>query len=157
MPGRDRSGAPAPDSVPAMTERGDDNRLVWLDLEMTGLDVEQHVIVEIACIVTDPDLTIVDDGIDLVVHQDADAMSRMDDYVRRMHTKSGLLPLIEASTVSLDDAQARVLEYVRGARARRRASHRCAATASGSTAGSSTATCANSTATCTTAASTSRR
>jgi oligoribonuclease len=97
-----------------MAERGDDNRLVWLDLEMTGLDVEKHVIVEIACIVTDADLVALDDGIDLVVHQDGDALTRMDDFVRKMHTKSGLLPLIEASTVSVTDAQARVLEYVRG-------------------------------------------
>jgi oligoribonuclease len=96
-----------------MTDRGDDNRLVWLDLEMTGLDIEQHVIVEIACIVTDSDLTVIDDGIDLVVHQDTDALARMDDYVRRMHTKSGLLPLIMSSDVSLAGAEAQVLDYVR--------------------------------------------
>ena len=96
-----------------MTARADDNHLVWLDLEMTGLDVEQHTIVEIACIVTDSDLTVLDDGIDIVIHQDADAMSRMDDFVRKMHTKSGLIPEISASDVSVATAQARTLEYVR--------------------------------------------
>jgi oligoribonuclease len=80
---------------------------------MTGLDVEQHVIVEIACIVTDPDLAALDDGIDLVVHQDAEAMARMDDFVRKMHTKSGLLVEIEKATVDVPSAQTQVLKYIR--------------------------------------------
>jgi oligoribonuclease len=93
--------------------RSDDDQLVWLDLEMTGLDVERDTIIEIACIVTDSQLNLLDDGIDLVVHQDAEVLARMDDFVRRMHTKSGLLPLIGASDVSLAEAQDRTLEYVR--------------------------------------------
>lgn len=97
-----------------MTARADDTKLVWLDLEMTGLDIERHVIVEIACIVTDSDLTVLDDGIDIVIHQDADAMGRMDDFVRKMHTKSGLLPAINAAEASVDVAQARTIAYVRG-------------------------------------------
>lgn len=96
-----------------MTTRSDDDHLVWLDLEMTGLDVERDTIIEIACIVTDSGLGPLDDGIDLVVHQDAEVLARMDDFVRRMHTKSGLLPLIGASDISLAEAQARTLEYVR--------------------------------------------
>jgi oligoribonuclease len=80
---------------------------------MTGLEVEQHTIVEIACIVTDAELVAVDDGIDLVVHQPAEALARMDDYVRKMHTKSGLLVEIEKATVDVPSAQAQVLEYVR--------------------------------------------
>ena len=99
--------------MPCVTVRADDDQLVWLDLEMTGLDVERDTIVEIACIVTDSQLNPLDDGIDLVVHQDADALARMDDFVRRMHTKSGLLPLIGASDVSVADAERRTLEYVR--------------------------------------------
>ena len=87
--------------------------LVWIDLEMTGLDVEQNDIVEIACVVTDADLTALDDGIDLVVHADDDALARMDDYVRKMHSKSGLLPVIETSDVSVADAETRVLAYVK--------------------------------------------
>ncbi len=93
--------------------RAEDDRLVWIDLEMTGLEVEQDVIVEIACIVTDGELATLDDGIDLVIHADAGALARMDDFVRSMHTKSGLLPLIESSQVSVEDAQKQVLEYVK--------------------------------------------
>ena len=98
-----------------MPTNGDQSRdrLVWLDLEMTGLDVERHVIVEIAALVTDDDLEPVDDGIDLIVHQPPSALAEMDDFVRAMHTKSGLLPEIEASTLSLAEAGAQVLDYVR--------------------------------------------
>jgi oligoribonuclease len=99
--------------VPDVSVRSDDDHLVWLDLEMTGLDVERDTIVEIACIVTDSQLNALDEGIDIVVHQDADALAHMDDFVRRMHTKSGLLPLIPASTVTVTDAEHRTLEYVR--------------------------------------------
>ena len=91
-----------------------DDRLVWLDLEMTGLDVRRHVIVEIAVLVTDASLTPLDDGIDLVVHQPPEALAEMDDFVLAMHTRSGLLPEIEASTLSLADAGAQALDYVRG-------------------------------------------
>ena len=90
----------------------DDDRLVWLDLEMTGLDVRRHVIVEIAALVTDGALVELDDGIDLVVHQPPQALAQMDDYVRAMHTRSKLLPAIEASTLSLADAGAQVFAYV---------------------------------------------
>ena len=91
-----------------------DDRLVWVDLEMTGLDVEHDVIVEIACIVTDASLEALDDGIQLVVHADADTLARMGDFVREMHTKSGLLPKIEQSEIDVAAAQKAVLEYVRG-------------------------------------------
>jgi oligoribonuclease len=93
------------------TDRSD--RLVWLDLEMTGLDVERHVIVEVAVLVTDDDLTPLDDGIDVIVHQPPSALAEMDDFVRKMHTKSALLPAIAASTTSLEEAGAAALDYVR--------------------------------------------
>jgi len=96
-----------------MADGGAGDRLVWMDLEMTGLDVRRHVIVEIAVLVTGADLVALDDGIDLVVHQPPDALAEMDDYVRTMHTRSGLLPEIEASTTSLDDAGTAALQYVR--------------------------------------------
>ena len=96
------------------TPRADDDRLAWIDLEMTGLEVEKHVIVEIACIVTDGALEPLDAGIDIVIHADDDALGRMDDFVRNMHTKSGLLEEIEKSDVAVETAQARVLEYVKG-------------------------------------------
>jgi oligoribonuclease len=90
-----------------------DDRLVWIDLEMTGLEVEQHVIVEIACIVTDAALETLDDGIDIVVHQPPEALARMDDFVRNMHIKSGLLPEIVSAKADVAQAQADVLEYVK--------------------------------------------
>ena len=92
--------------------RPGDDRLVWLDLEMTGLDVTRHTIVEIAVLVTDAELTPLDEGIDVVVHQDAEAMAAMDDFVRAMHTKSDLLTEIEKSTVALADAGSQALAYV---------------------------------------------
>ncbi|MEY2568924.1 MAG: oligoribonuclease [Actinomycetota bacterium] len=87
--------------------------LVWMDLEMTGLDPEKDAIVEIASLVTDDDLEIVAEGPDLVVHQPPEALAAMDDFVRQMHTRSGLLAAIEASTVSLEDAGAKTLEFIK--------------------------------------------
>jgi oligoribonuclease len=89
------------------------DRLVWLDLEMTGLDVERDVIVEIAALVTDAELNPLDDGIDVVVHQPPAALDAMSDVVREMHTKSALLPAIVSSRVDLPTAGAQVLEYIR--------------------------------------------
>lgn len=88
--------------------------LVWIDLEMTGLEVERHVIVEIACIVTDSDLEPLDAGIDIVVHASPTELAEMDAVVRKMHARSGLTPAIEASTVGVAEAEAAVLAYVRG-------------------------------------------
>jgi oligoribonuclease len=87
--------------------------LVWMDLEMTGLEPERHAIVEIATLITDDELETVEEGPDLVVAQPASVLAEMDDVVRDMHTRSGLLPLIESSTVSLDDAGAATLEFIR--------------------------------------------
>jgi oligoribonuclease len=99
--------------VAAVTENvGADNRLAWIDLEMTGLDVNRHVIVEIACIITDSELTPLDDGIDIVIHPTPAELAEMDDFVRAMHTKSGLLKEMEASTVDLATAGAQTLAYV---------------------------------------------
>ena len=87
--------------------------LVWMDLEMTGLDHDRDVIVEIATIVTDDDLAIVAEGPDLVVHADEDALARMGDVVRTMHTSSGLLEQIRASSVDLTEAGAQTLAFIR--------------------------------------------
>ena len=96
-----------------MADRGSDDRLVWIDLEMTGLDIRRHVIVEIAVLVTGADLVALDDGIDIVVHQPPEALSEMDEFVRSMHTRSLLLTEIAESTTSLADAGAAALEYIR--------------------------------------------
>ena len=87
--------------------------LMWLDLEMTGLDVEHDVIVEIAALATTVELEPLDEGIDIVVHQPESVLAAMGDFVRNMHTKSGLLDAIRTSTVGLDEAGGAVLEYVR--------------------------------------------
>ena len=91
----------------------DDDRLVWLDLEMTGLDVTRHVIVEIAALVTDSALEPLDEGIDLIVHQPPSALAEMDAFVRKMHTRSGLVAEIEASPLGLVDAGALAIDYIR--------------------------------------------
>ena len=87
--------------------------LVWMDLEMTGLDATKDVIVEIATIVTDDELNIVAEGPDLVVHQTDETLAIMDKFVFDMHTRSGLLEAIRTSTVSLDDAGRATLEFIK--------------------------------------------
>jgi oligoribonuclease len=84
-----------------------------MDLEMTGLDPAKHVIVEIATIVTDDELNVVAEGPDLVVHQPEDKLAGMEQVVIDMHTKSGLLDKIRASTITLDDAGAQTLAFIR--------------------------------------------
>jgi oligoribonuclease len=87
--------------------------LAWMDLEMTGLDPTSDLIVEIATLVTDDDLTIVAEGPDLVVAASEEQLAAMSDFVRTMHTKSGLLGEIEASTLTLADAGAATLDFLR--------------------------------------------
>jgi oligoribonuclease len=87
--------------------------LAWMDLEMTGLDPGRHTIVEIATIITDDELNVVAEGPDLVVHATEAELAEMDTVVVNMHTRSGLLPAITASTMSLDDAGAATLEFLR--------------------------------------------
>ena len=80
---------------------------------MTGLEPARHVIVEIATIVTDDELEVVAEGPDLIVHQPEDSLAQMDDFVRNMHTSSGLLEAIRASSVTLEDAGAATLDFIR--------------------------------------------
>jgi oligoribonuclease len=87
--------------------------LVWMDLEMTGLDPRTDVIVEIATLITDDDLEIVAEGPDLVVHVPEDALTGMDPVVVDMHTRSGLLEQIRSSEVTLEDAGNQTLEFIR--------------------------------------------
>jgi oligoribonuclease len=86
--------------------------LVWIDCEMTGLDLARDALIEIACLVTDGDLNLVDDGIDEVIKPPPEALDQMADVVRSMHTASGLLNVLE-SGITLAEAQERVLDYVR--------------------------------------------
>jgi oligoribonuclease len=84
-----------------------------MDLEMTGLEPERHVIVEIATIITDDDLNVVAEGPDLVLHATADQLAEMGDFVTSMHTKSGLLPLINESAVTMSEAENLTLEFLK--------------------------------------------
>ena len=84
-----------------------------MDLEMTGLDAGRDVIVEIATLVTDDDLAVVAEGPDLVVGATEDQLAAMDDFVRDMHTRSGLLDEIRASTLTLADAGRITGEFIR--------------------------------------------
>lgn len=84
-----------------------------MDLEMTGLDPRRHVIVEVATLITDDDLAVVAEGPDLVVHATEEELAQMDPVVVKMHTESGLLDRIRASTLSLADAGAQTLAFLR--------------------------------------------
>lgn len=85
--------------------------LVWIDCEMTGLSLETDALVEIAVLVTDSELNILGDGIDLVIHATEGQLGAMNDFVRDMHTKSGLITEIPHG-ISIDDAQRQILEYL---------------------------------------------
>jgi oligoribonuclease len=87
-------------------------RLVWIDCEMTGLDIERDALIEIACLVTDAELNLLDDGIDLIIKPPAEALDQMSDVVRDMHTTSGLL-LDLPHGVTLAEAAEAVLAYVK--------------------------------------------
>lgn len=87
--------------------------LAWIDLEMTGLDPDRDVIVEIASLLTDDDLEVIAEGPDLVIHHDDAVVASMSDFVRSMHERSGLLPLITASEISVAEACERTLAFFR--------------------------------------------
>ncbi len=87
--------------------------LVWIDLEMTGLDPSRHVIVEIASLITDDDLSIIAEGPDLVVRASDDELAEMDAFVTSMHERSGLDKEISASMLSMADAEAATMAFLR--------------------------------------------
>jgi len=87
------------------------DRLVWIDCEMTGLDLTVDELVEVAVVITDYDLQLVDPGFSIVIKPDQSALDTMGDFVREMHTSSGLLDEIPTG-VSLADAEYAVLEYI---------------------------------------------
>lgn len=89
------------------------DRLVWIDCEMTGLDVGSDLLIEVAALVTDSELRVLGDGVDVVVGASADELARMPDIVREMHAASGLTAAVLASTVTLQEAEQQVLAYVR--------------------------------------------
>jgi oligoribonuclease len=89
------------------------DRLVWIDCEMTGLDIERDALVEIACLVTDAQLNLLDEGVDVIIKPPAEALAGMPEIVREMHATSGLLAELP-SGITVAEAQDIVLGYVRG-------------------------------------------
>jgi oligoribonuclease len=89
------------------------DKLVWIDCEMTGLRLESDKLIEIAALVTDGDLNILGDGVDVVIHADDAALASMPDVVTKMHADSGLTEEVRASTVTLAEAEKMVLDYIR--------------------------------------------
>jgi oligoribonuclease len=87
--------------------------LVWIDLEMTGLDPSVHAIVEAAALVTDDDLHIVAEGPDLVIHQPEPVLQAMDPWCVKAHGESGLIDKVRESTVTVAEAERQLLEFVR--------------------------------------------
>ncbi len=85
---------------------------MWIDCEMTGLDLGSDKLIEIAAVVTDADLNILGDGIDVVIHAEDAALSSMIDVVTEMHTRSGLINEVKASVVDVPTAEAMVLDYI---------------------------------------------
>lgn len=88
------------------------DRMVWIDCEMTGLSLHHDALVEVAALVTDSELNILGEGVDIVIRPPAEALEQMPDVVRTMHTASGLLDELD-SGVTVEEAEARVLGYVR--------------------------------------------
>lgn len=87
--------------------------MVWMDCEMTGLRLDSDKLIEVAALVTDSDLNILGDGVDIVIHADDDALAAMPPVVQEMHAKSGLTDEVRRSMVTMEEAQQQVLDYVR--------------------------------------------
>jgi oligoribonuclease len=86
--------------------------LVWIDCEMTGLDLGKDALIEVAALVTDPDLNVLGDGVDVVIHADDAALDGMLEVVRDMHRKSGLTEAVRASTVTVAEAEDLIMSYI---------------------------------------------
>ncbi|GAA4682628.1 oligoribonuclease [Phytohabitans rumicis] len=86
--------------------------LVWIDCEMTGLDLGKDALIEVAALVTDPDLRVLGEGVDVVIHADESALAGMPEVVREMHEKSGLTDEVRRSAVTVPEAEDLIMEYV---------------------------------------------
>ncbi|XP_071952826.1 oligoribonuclease, mitochondrial-like [Antedon mediterranea] len=92
---------------------GMSNRLVWVDLEMTGLDIDTCHIIEMACLITDDNLNMVAEGPNLIIHQPEDILENMNDWCKEHHGKSGLTEEVRRSTLSLENAEYQMLGFIR--------------------------------------------
>jgi oligoribonuclease len=87
--------------------------LVWIDCEMTGLDLRRDALIEVAAVVTDAELNLLDQGLDVIINAHDDVLDTMVPFVRDMHESSGLTAAVRASTVGLGDAETLVLDYIK--------------------------------------------
>lgn len=87
--------------------------LIWIDLEMTGLDTMQDAIIEIATLITDASLNIVAQGPNLAIYQSDDVLAKMDEWNQKQHTQSGLISRVKASTISYEQAQNQTLDFIK--------------------------------------------
>ncbi|KAJ0004076.1 hypothetical protein NQD34_010290, partial [Periophthalmus magnuspinnatus] len=88
-------------------------RMVWVDLEMTGLDIEKDQIIEMACIITDSDLNVIAEGPNLIIKQPDELLDGMSDWCKEHHSKSGLTVAVRSSNISLEQAEYEFLSFVR--------------------------------------------
>lgn len=106
--------APYPEAPKgAMRVAQNDTHLVWIDMEMSGLEPDSDSILEVALIVTDKDLNLVEEGPVLVVHQSDAVLDAMDNWNKGTHGKSGLIDKVKASTLSDADVEARMIEFMK--------------------------------------------
>jgi oligoribonuclease len=94
-----------------MSETNGTDRIVWIDCEMTGLDFKNDLLVEIACVITNAQLEVVTEGLNIVITAPAERLEAMDPFVINMHTESGLLPEIP-NGISLDAAEEQLFNYI---------------------------------------------
>src|SRR3954451_23638668 len=90
-----------------------DDRLVWIDCEMTGLELSRDALIEIAVLVTDGELNVLDEGLDIVINCADDVLDTMVPFVQQMHKSSGLTELVRSSTITLGEAERQVLSYIK--------------------------------------------
>ncbi len=110
--GHDPGGPLRPPHYTGAVSKNLKNPLVWIDCEMTGLDVAEDALIEVSVVVTDGDLRIVDPGIDVLITPPQAALDHMGDFVREMHTRSGLLDELPGG-LTMDEAQRQVLDYIK--------------------------------------------
>lgn len=106
------SAGPTPYSDAVSSAAPPNDRIVWVDCEMTGLDPVADALIEVAAVVTDSELNVLGEGVDVIITPPAEALEQMVPFVRQMHTTSGLLEALPGGT-TLEEAQAVVLDYVR--------------------------------------------
>lgn len=91
----------------------DPSHLIWIDLEMTGLDTQSDQIIEIATVVTDKELNVLAEGPVMAIHQSDEVLSRMDNWNQNQHGKSGLVDRVRKSSLNEADAEKRTIEFLR--------------------------------------------